>query len=123
FPMLLAFMLLGMVFGSDGLFKIEFSDYKTAEQVGSFALIFIIFYGGFGTKWSEARPVAAKAVLLSTLGVLLTSAVTGLFCVFVLGFDVIDGFLIGSMIGSTDAASVFSILRSKRLSLKHNTAS
>ena len=116
-------MLLGMVFGSDGLFKIEFSDYKTAEQVGSFALIFIIFYGGFGTKWSEARPVAAKAVLLSTLGVLLTSAVTGLFCVFVLGFDVIDGFLIGSMIGSTDAASVFSILRSKRLSLKHNTAS
>lgn len=123
FPMLLAFMLLGMVFGSDGLFKIEFSDYKTAEQVSSFALIFIIFYGGFGTKWSEARPVAAKAVLLSTLGVLLTSAVTGLFCVFVLGFDVIDGFLIGSMIGSTDAASVFSILRSKRLSLKHNTAS
>lgn len=123
FPMLLAFMLLGMVFGSDGLFKIEFSDYKTAEQVGSFALIFIIFYGGFGTKWSEARPVAAKAVLLSTLGVLLTSAVTGLFCIFVLGFDVIDGFLIGSMIGSTDAASVFSILRSKRLSLKHNTAS
>ncbi len=123
FPMLLAFMLLGMVFGSDGLFKIEFSDYKTAEQVGSFALIFIIFYGGFGTKWSEARPVAAKAVLLSTLGVLLTSAVTGLFCVFVLGFDVIDGFLIGSMIGSTDAASVFSILRSKKLSLKHNTAS
>lgn len=123
FPMLLAFMLLGMVFGSDGLVKIEFSDYKTAEQVGSFALIFIIFYGGFGTKWSEARPVAAKAVLLSTLGVLLTSAVTGLFCVFVLGFDVIDGFLIGSMIGSTDAASVFSILRSKRLSLKHNTAS
>ena len=123
FPMLLAFMLLGMVFGSDGLFKIEFSDYKTAEQVGSFALIFIIFYGGFGTKWSEARPVAAKAVLLSTLGVLLTSAVTGLFCVFVLGFDVIDGFLIGSMIGSTDAASVFSILRSKRLSLKHNTTS
>lgn len=67
--------------------------------------------------------MAAKAVLLSTLGVLLTSAVTGLFCVFVLGFDVIDGFLIGSMIGSTDAASVFSILRSKRLSLKHNTAS
>lgn len=123
FPMLLAFMLLGMVFGSDGLFKIEFSDYKTAEQVGSFALIFIIFYGGFGTKWSEARPVAAKAVLLSTLGVLLTSAVTGLFCIFVLRFDVIDGFLIGSMIGSTDAASVFSILRSKRLSLKHNTAS
>lgn len=82
FPMLLAFMLLGMVFGSDGLFKIEFSDYKTAEQVGSFALIFIIFYGGFGTKWSEARPVAAKAVLLSTLGVLLTSAVTGAFLCF-----------------------------------------
>ena len=57
-PMLLAFILLGMIFGSDGLFKIEFEDFKFAEQFCSIALIFIIFYGGFGTNWREGRRVA-----------------------------------------------------------------
>ena len=52
-PMLLGFMLLGMISGSDGLLGIEFSDYDIAEQVSSVALIFIMFYGGFGTKWSR----------------------------------------------------------------------
>lgn len=122
-PMLAAFILLGMLFGSDGIFKIPFEDFFFAEQICSFALIFIMFYGGFGTKWASARPVAGKAVLLSTLGVALTAGLTALFCWFALGFPVLVSVLLGSVISSTDAASVFSILRSKKLDLKDGTAS
>ena len=91
-PMLLAFILLGMIFGSDGLFKIKFEDYKSAESICSIALIFIIFYGGFGTNLNAAKPVAVKAVLLSTLGVVLTAIFTGLFCFFVLKFEILQSF-------------------------------
>ncbi|MDO4567994.1 MAG: potassium/proton antiporter [Clostridia bacterium] len=122
-PMLLAFIVLGMVFGGDGLFGIEFEDYTFAEQICSTALIFIMFYGGFGTKWSEAKPIAVKATLLSTVGVVLTAGITGLFCHFVLNFTLLEGLLVGAVVSSTDAASVFSILRSNRLNLKHRTAS
>lgn len=121
-PMLLAFILLGMLFGSDGLFKIHFDNYALAEQVCSFALIFIMFYGGFGTNWNTAKPIAVKSVLLSTLGVLLTALLTGLFCHFILRMNLLESLLIGSVISSTDAASVFSILRSKRLNLRDHTA-
>ena len=79
-PALLAFILLGMLFGSDGLMKIPFDDYALAEQLCSVALIFIMFYGGFGTKWRQARPVALKAGLLSSLGTVLTAGLVGLFC-------------------------------------------
>ena len=122
-PMLLAFILLGMCFGSDGLVKIAFNDYSFAEQICSIALIFIMFYGGFGTKWAFAKPVAGKAVLLSSVGTVLTAALVGLFCYFALKIALLESFLIGAVISSTDAASVFSILRSKRLNLKYNTAS
>ena len=122
-PTLLAFILLGMIFGSDGLLKIPFDDYSFAEQICSIALIFIMFYGGFGTNWKQARPVAAKAILLSTLGVVLTAGLTGVFCHFALKIGWLESFLIGSVIGSTDAASVFSILRSRNLNLRYHTAS
>ena len=65
-PVLLGFILLGIFFGSDGVVKIPFDNYSFAEQVCSIALIFIMFYGGFGTNWEHARPAAGKAVLLST---------------------------------------------------------
>lgn len=122
-PMLLIFILLGMLFGSDGIMKIPFENYKFAEQICSVALIFIIFYGGFGTKWSEAKKVAGKSILLSSAGVILTALLTGLFCHFVLHFSLLEGLLIGAVISSTDAASVFSVLRSKKLNLKYGTAS
>ena len=122
-PSLLAFILLGMLFGSDGLMKIPFDDYALAEQLCSVALIFIMFYGGFGTKWRQARPVALKAGLLSSLGTVLTAGLVGLFCWLALRMEVLESFLIGAVISSTDAASVFSILRSRRLNLKDNTAS
>lgn len=122
-PTLAVFIGLGMLFGSDGLFKIAFDDYTFAEQICSVALIFIMFYGGFGTSWKRAKSTAPIAVLLSTAGVVLTSLLVGVFCHLVLGMGWLEGLLIGSVIGSTDAASVFSILRFKRLNLKFNTAS
>lgn len=122
-PTLLVFIFLGMLFGSDGLLKIKFDDYSFAEQICSVSLIFIMFYGGFGTSWKKAKKTAVKSILLSTVGVVLTAAITGLFCCYVLHFDFLESMLIGAVISSTDAASVFSILRSKRLNLKDNTAS
>ena len=122
-PSLLFFILLGMIFGSDGFFKVAFNDYHLTEQLCTIALIFIIFYGGFGTNWKTARPVMKPALVLSTLGVLLTAAITGLFCYFFLHLELIESLLIGAIISSTDAASVFSILRSKKLNLKDGTAS
>ncbi len=122
-PTLLVFILLGMAFGSDGIFKIYFEDFDISEKICSVALIFIMFYGGFGTRWSEAKPVAVKSILLSTFGVIFTAGLTGLFCYFVLRIDLLESLLIGSVISSTDAASVFSILRSKKLNLRDNTAS
>ncbi len=122
-PVLIGFIALGMIFGSDGIFKIQFENYQFAETICKTALIFIMFYGGFGTRWSEARPIAAKSILLSTLGVVVTAVLVGLFCWFALGFSFTESFLIGAVISSTDAASVFSILRSKKLNLKENTAS
>ena len=122
-PALLAFILLGMFFGIDGVVKIKFGDYAFSEQICSVALIFIMFYGGFGTKWQAAKPVAVPAVLLSTAGVALTALFTGLFCHYVMDFDWLEGMLIGSVLASTDAASVFSILRSKKLGLKYHTDS
>lgn len=122
-PMLLAFMVLGMAFGSDGIFKIHFDNYGFAEQICTVALVFIMFYGGVGTRLNEAKPVAPQAVLLSSLGTVLTAGFVGLFCIFILKMQVLEGLLMGAVISSTDAASVFSILRSKRLNLKYKTAS
>ena len=122
-PALLAFLFLGMLFGSDGLFKIPFEDYAFADQVSTVALLFIMFYGGFGTNWRAARPAAAPAILLSSLGTVLTAALTGLFCHFVVGMPLLEGLLCGAVLGSTDAASVFAILRARKLALKENTDS
>ncbi|MFR3728161.1 potassium/proton antiporter [Lacrimispora sp.] len=122
-PSLLLFILLGMMFGTDGIFRINFSDYALSETICSIALVFIMFYGGFCTNWHEARPVAAKSIILSSAGVILTAVITGLFCYYVLKTSLLEGFLIGSILSSTDAASVFSILRVKKLNLVNGMAS
>lgn len=122
-PMLLVFIVIGMLFGSDGIFKIPFENYDFAETSCSIALIFIMFYGGFGTNLNKAKPVAVKSMLLSSFGVVITALLTGAFCHLALGFGWAEGMLIGACLGSTDAATVFSILRSKQLNLKYNTAS
>lgn len=122
-PALLAFIVLGMLFGTDGIFKIPFEDYAFAEDVCVTALIFIMFYGGFGTKWSAAKPVALPSVLLSSIGVIATAFITGLLCHLVFGLELVEGLLIGAVLSSTDAASVFAVLRNNKLSLKYNTDS
>ncbi len=122
-PVLLAFIFLGMLLGSDGIFKIHFDNYEFAERICSIGLLVIIFYGGFGTKWSEASSVAGKSLLLSSAGVIITALLTGAFCHYILNFSLLEGMLIGAVISSTDAASVFSVLRSRKLNLKYSTAS
>ena len=122
-PALILFMFIGMLFGSDGIFKIPFDNFGMAETICSIALVFIMFYGGFNTKWSVAKPVAVKAITLSTLGVLLTAGITTVICKFVFDLSLTEGFLIGSVLSCTDAASVFAILRKHKLNLKDGTAS
>lgn len=118
-PSLLLFLILGMIFN-----KIyNFGDYAISSNICTITLIFIMFYGGFGTNWEFAKPVAKQAFLLSFVGTFLTSIITGLLCYFILKIDLFESMLIGSVIGSTDAASVFSILRSKNLNLKGGLAS
>ncbi len=122
-PTLAVFIGLGMVFGQDGLFRYSFDDYSLTEQVCTLALALIMFYGGFGTNWEKAKPTAKVSVLLSSAGVVLTALLTGVFCHFVLGVGWMHGLLVGAVISSTDAASVFNVLRSRKLNLKHHTAS
>ena len=122
-PILLIFIMLGMLFGSDGIVGIYFNDYQLTNKIATVALIFIMFFGGFGTNWSMAKPVAIPSILLSTLGVVFTAGLTGAFCFLVFKTTLLEGLLIGSIVGSTDAASVFAILRSQRLNLKGSIAS
>lgn len=122
-PILLIFIMLGMLFGSDGIVGIYFNDYQLTNKIATVALIFIMFFGGFGTNWSMAKPVAIPSILLSTLGVVFAAGLTGVFCFLVFKTTLLEGLLIGSIVGSTDAASVFAILRSQRLNLKGSIAS
>ena len=122
-PALILFMFVGMLFGSDGIFKIPFDDFRSAEMICTIALIFIMFDGGFNTNWKSAKKVVYKAVSLSTLGVLLTALITTLCCHYFLNLSYLESFLISAVLASTDAASVFSILKSNNLDLKEGTSS
>lgn len=121
-PTLLIFLLLGIVFGSEGIVGIDFSNSDLTIDICSIGLIFIMFYGGFGTNWKTAKPMAIQSVLMSTLGVIITAGLTGFFCHLVFGVKLFEGLLLGSVIASTDAASVFAILRSRKLNLKGGLA-
>lgn len=119
-PVLLVFIIIGMLFGSDGIGGIYFDNYDITYSLSSIALVFIMFYGGFCTKWKKAKMVSVPAILLSTLGVVITAGLTGLFCYYVLKTSIFEGILLGCIVASTDAASVMSILRSRNLKLKNN---
>lgn len=122
-PSLILFICLGMLFGADGPAHIQFRDYALTEFACCAGLLFIMFYGGFNANVREARPVAPQAILLSTAGVLVCAGIVGAFCHFVLGLDWLVGLLVGSVIASTDAASVFNVLRGAKLSLRDGTDS
>ncbi|MFN3404376.1 MAG: potassium/proton antiporter [Cytophagaceae bacterium] len=117
-PVLLLFLGVGMLAGSEGWGKIHFDNPVLAQQIGVIALVFILFSGGLDTNWKFVKPVTASAVTLSTFGVLLTAASLGLFINFVSDLPLPISFLLGSVVASTDAAAVFGILGSKSLNLK-----
>ncbi len=117
-PALLVFLVLGMLAGSEGLGGIYFDDPSLAQSMGVVALSLILFSGGLSTQWQRVRPIFAWAFLLSTLGVFMTALVVGLFSVMVFNFTIMEGLLLGAIVSSTDAAAVFSILRSKGISLR-----
>ena len=125
-PTLLLFLLTGMLFGSDGL-GLEFNSPESAQFIGMIALSIILFTGGMDTKFSEIKPVAAPGLILSTLALLITTALTGAFiyCLAMISgmnmqVSMLTSFLLAATMSSTDSASVFSILRSQKMNLKHN---
>ncbi|WP_254958843.1 MULTISPECIES: potassium/proton antiporter [unclassified Cyanobium] len=116
-PVLVLFLSVGMLAGSEGLGRIPFEDYALANNIGSVALALILFDGGLRTPLQAVRRVWKPALALSTVGVLLTSLINGLAAAWVLKLPLLQGLLVGSIVGSTDAAAVFSMLRSSGLRL------
>lgn len=119
-PSLLFFLVVGILAGSEGLGGIYFNDPALTQWVGIVALNLILFAGGLDTSWRDIRPVLREGVTLASLGVALTALGVGLAAVSLLGFSLLEGLLLGAIVSSTDAAAVFSILRSKNLGLKGN---
>ncbi|MBQ6775038.1 MAG: potassium/proton antiporter [Synergistaceae bacterium] len=117
-PALILFLAIGMLAGVDGPGGLDFSDANAANQVGTFALAFILFSGGFQTRWSDVKPIVTQGVVLSTLGVLLTSIFAAIPIAMLPQFTYKDAFLLGAIISSTDAAAVFSILRTQKVGLQ-----
>ena len=125
-PTLLLFLFTGMFFGSDGL-GLQFNSPRQAQVIGMMALSVILFSGGMDTKYREIRPIVAPGVLLATLGVVLTTALTGLFIFGLSQWAALDiklslivSMLLAATMSSTDSASVFSLLRSQKIGLKHH---
>ena len=117
-PSLLLFLLVGMLAGSDGFGGISFYDPHIAKFIGAIALSFILFSGGLGTKKADVKPIFWQGILLSTLGVIFTCVIVGLLVTTFTNFSLLEGLLLGAIVSSTDAAAVFSILRSKSIGLK-----
>ena len=125
-PTLLLFLLVGMFFGSDGL-GIQFHSAKDAQFIGMIALSIILFTGGMDTRFREIKPILTQGILLSTVGVLLTTLLTGWFIYYLschtqadIHVTLLAGMLLAATMSSTDSASVFSLLRSQRMNLKEN---
>lgn len=125
-PTLLLFLLVGMLFGSDGL-GLQFNSARDAQFIGMIALSIILFSGGMDTKFQDIKPVLKPGIVLSTVGVLLTTVLTGVFIYFLSGLThtnieltMMASLLLAATMSSTDSASVFSLLRSQRMNLKEN---
>ncbi|RPF50605.1 potassium/proton antiporter [Aquisalibacillus elongatus] len=117
-PSLVLFILVGMLIGSDGLGFIYFDNAEIAQMIGILALIIILFEGGLQTKWKTVRPVAVPSISLATLGVLLTSLITGFAVHLVLDVSWPEAFLFGAIVGSTDAAAVFAAIKERNIKAK-----
>lgn len=125
-PTLLLFLLVGMGFGTDGL-GLEFDSAEDAQFIGMIALSIILFTGGMDTKLRDIKPVMAQGMILSTVGVLLTTLLTGGFIFWLSGYSdmhiqmpMLTCLLLAATMSSTDSASVFNLLRSQKMNLKEN---
>lgn len=125
-PTLLLFLFTGMLFGTDGL-GLEFNSHEDAQLIGMLSLSVILFSGGMDTKRRDIEPVVGQGLTLSTVGVLITTAVTGLLIYYLsmwtdldIGLSLPLSMLLAATMSSTDSASVFNLLRSRRTGLKHN---
>ncbi len=110
-PLLLVFLLVGLAAGEDGLGGIEFEDASTAYFIGSVALAIILFDSGFRTRLSTLRLAAGPALVLATFGVALTAGLVGAAAHYINGWNWLESLLLGAIVGSTDAAAVFFLLR------------
>lgn len=117
-PSLVLFLGVGMLAGSEGVLGIEFEDYPLSHAAGTVALALILFDGGLRTPLTTLRAAWKPALVLATLGVVLTAGLTGLAATWVLGIPLLEGLLLGSIVGSTDAAAVFAVLGSKGVHLR-----
>ncbi len=116
-PTLLLFLGIGILAGAEGPGGIHFNDISFARSLGIVSLILILFAGGLDTRWSSVRTVVFQAISLSTLGVLITAGAVGIFVSYFFNFSILEGLLLGAVVSSTDAAAVFSVLRSRNVSL------
>jgi potassium/hydrogen antiporter len=113
-PSLVLFLAIGMLAGSDGLGGISFDNPALVRSLGVTALVLILFSGGLDTEWSAIRPLVWQGVSLSTIGVLVTALLIGVFVAWVQGFSFLEGLLLGAIVSSTDAAAVFMVLRARK---------
>ncbi len=125
-PTLLLFLLTGMLFGVDGL-GLEFDSHENAQLIGMLSLSVILFSGGMETKFHDVKPILPQGLVLSTVGVMLTTGITGLFIFLMSEWTSLDiglslplSMLLAATVSSTDSASVFNLLRSQSIGLKHN---
>lgn len=125
-PTLLLFLFTGMFFGSDGL-GLEFHSHEDAQLIGMLSLSVILFSGGMDTKRRDIQPIAVQGLVLSTVGVLLTTVITGLLIFYLSEWTWLNirlslplSMLLAATVSSTDSASVFNLLRSQGIGLKHN---
>jgi len=117
-PALVLVLIAAMMIGSDGTGWIDFGDYELARTIGIIALALILFEGGLASGWGEIGPVIRPAIGLATLGTLITALLTGLTASWLFEFSTLEGLLLGAVLASTDAAAVFSVLRTSTLRRK-----